>query len=292
MNLTDYIPKFMDRYDRAARLTPALLVAMPAVVLIQNIAGVSNSFPKIAISILFYCGLAYVLSRAARNAGQRIQDRIFVKWGGAPTTQLLRHQNNLIDAVTKARFHDLLGKGINRALPSREEEVANPSGADEVYTGATAWLREQTRDTKKFSLLFNENIAFGFQRNSLGLRPAGLTISLVCLLIVLVRTGAVSIGAPYVSQTAFLGMSISDVLVLSISAGMLLIWLFVLNEPALKRTGLAYATQLLFCCDHLQPMPRKVRTLRPRTVRNLKATSKASPKPRASRRPKPSPKDE
>lgn len=86
MNLTDYIPKFMDRYDRAARLTPALLVAMPAVVLIQNIAGVSNSFPKIAISILFYCGLAYVLSRAARNAGQRIQDRIFVKWGGAPWT--------------------------------------------------------------------------------------------------------------------------------------------------------------------------------------------------------------
>ena len=60
--------------------------------------------------------------------------------------------------------------GPKLALPTVAAEANNPAGSDSVYMSATKWLLSQTRDTKVYSLLFQQNINYGYRRNMLGLR--------------------------------------------------------------------------------------------------------------------------
>jgi hypothetical protein len=47
-------------------------------------------------------------------------------------------------------------------------------------------LRERTRDSSRFRLVFEENVDYGFRRNCLGLRPYALTIASGALILSLV----------------------------------------------------------------------------------------------------------
>jgi len=253
MTLSAFIPKFLDPYDRPARLYPGLLVVSPAAVLFVCLYGTANIALSSVLSILSVSGVAYALGRVARDAGKRLQDRLFEKWGGAPTTQILRHRDSRLDAHTKERFHGVLSKGIRKTLPTLADEEKNPAAADELYRASAVWLIDQTRDSKKFPLVFKENVAFGFQRNALGLRRLGVTISVVCIACVLVNSRVIGFGNPNVSVEQFLRLAPGSMIALGFAVGMLMAWTFLLSEAALQRTGFAYADRLVRSCDRLTP---------------------------------------
>jgi hypothetical protein len=257
VNWADAINRITDRYDRSARLYPALLVIVPATVLVVSLAGPSQPFLTAVLSVLGFCGASFALSRAGRNAGLRLEDDRFKKWGGPPTTQLLRHRDERIDSYTKARFHSVLGKGIKQSLPTKESETLNPEEADQMYRAATTWLKERTRDTKKYDLVFKENIAYGFHRNALGLRPIGLTVAVACVVFIFLKCKVIAFTPPYFSIASLEGMDLPSVVTILISFGMILLWVFAFNESALMRTSFAYAIRLLHACDHLRTQPDK-----------------------------------
>jgi hypothetical protein len=249
---------FMDAYDRLARLTPALLTLAPIPVLIICLFGKAQIIGTSILSIATYCGAGYMLARVARNAGKKHQDRLFEKWGGSPTTQLLRHSNSHFDEHTKARFHGVLSTGLGKAMPSAADENGNPRQADELYRAATIWLIDQTRDSKRFPLVFKENVAFGFQRNALGMRWYGVTIAVVCLMIGLLCTSVLSVDQPFLSLTAITEMGPTGALPLTVSAVMLFAWLFLLTEQGVKQAGFSYAERLIQGCDQLsKPTPKR-----------------------------------
>ena len=51
--------------------------------------------------------------------------------------------------------------------------------AREAYEAAAAYLREQTRDRKAYPLVYEALCEYGFRRNLWGLKPIGLTFSLL-----------------------------------------------------------------------------------------------------------------
>ena len=253
---------FLDAYERPARLLPALLVLLPVPVLVVCFFGSVKIVATSAISVIAYCGAGYALARIARNAGKGIQDRLFVKWGGAPTTQLLRHSNKHFDAHTKERFHAVLSAGLGKVLPNPTSELAEPAAADELYRAAAIWLIGQTRDTKRFPLVFKENVSFGFHRNALGVRWFGVTVTLACLFIAMVNAKVLGRSSPYFSLERLAQLSPVAALFFGVSCLMLLAWLFWLGEVATKRAGFAYAERLLQSCDDLKEPP--VRTRKPK----------------------------
>jgi hypothetical protein len=249
---------FMDAYDRPARLTPALLTLAPIPVLIICLFGKAQIMGTSILSIATYCGAGYMLARVARNAGKKMQDQLFEKWGGAPTTQLLRHSNGHFDEHTKARYHGILSTGLGKAIPSVADEGSNPTQADELYRAATTWLLGQTRDTKRFPLVFKENVAFGFQRNALGMRWYGVAIASVCMLVGLICTGVLSTAQPFFSLAAITKMGPTEALTLAVSAAMLFSWLFLLTESAAKQAAFSFAERLIQSCDQLnKPSPMR-----------------------------------
>jgi hypothetical protein len=62
---------------------------------------------------------------------------------------------------------------------SLEEELLNPDYALDCYDSCGDLLREKTRDKDKFSLIFQENMNYGFRRNLWGMKTLGIFTSLM-----------------------------------------------------------------------------------------------------------------
>jgi hypothetical protein len=170
-----------DSYERKARLYPALLVVIPVVVTgIAVVAKKLSSLESVGAAIVG-CGGAFLLSQLARDAGKKGEKALFAKWGGLPSVAIFRHSDSRLDSITKARYHKKLSALVRGAkAPSVEEERADPAAADQVYTAWSTYLRVNARDTKKYFLLFQENVNYGYRRNVWGLRPIGIIATTLC----------------------------------------------------------------------------------------------------------------
>src|SRR5688572_25604177 len=127
--------RFFDNYGRTARLYPALLAVAPLVVTIAllrpgaAVEGLSQGI--VSVAVLF--GGTYLLASLARSRGKFCEERLREIWGGWPTTILLRHSDHAIDAVTKARYHQLLAILAGAAMPTKTDELLSSVGSDQRY---------------------------------------------------------------------------------------------------------------------------------------------------------------
>jgi len=254
MTLDDLVAKVTDPYERQARLYPALLSLLPVVAMVVLLYAPQASSFTVVLTITVSCGGLYLLTNLCREFGKRLEERLFQQWGGKPTTQLLRHRDKTIDAVTKRRYHSFLAAKINHAFPDEEGERHNPDAADEVYQSGIRWLLNHTRpdDSKKFDLLFKENISYGFRRNALALKPLGLIISIASLLWALVAADVLFGSSPkYIDLAALSRMPTHTISCSTISAVMVVVWLLFFTRASLRTAAFTYAEMLLRACETL-----------------------------------------
>ena len=174
---------FRDRYSRNARLYPALLVILPVVVCSVLLTKVELSWINAMYAGLATVGGTYLLAQLARDPGKRREKQLFAKWGGMPSVKMLRHQDARIDPITKARYHERLCALVaGTAAPSPESERMDLATADLCYNAWSTHLRNSARDQKRFPLIFDELVSYGYRRNVLGLRPLGISLSALCCL--------------------------------------------------------------------------------------------------------------
>jgi hypothetical protein len=164
-----------DAYNLRARLAPAGLAAMPALVLLGG--GLASPTELASIAAMACGGIGIVVAGLARESGRRLQPRLWRSWGGSPTLHRLRWRSGE-DTEQLARRHAGLSEVAGFAMPTADEEKTDPLGADARYEEATGLLRNLTRRREMYPLVFAENVEYGFRRNCLGLRPAGLAIAL------------------------------------------------------------------------------------------------------------------
>lgn len=98
-------------------------------------------------------------------------------------------------------------------------------------------LRERTRDTGRFRLVFAENMEYGFRRNALGLRPIALAIAAVGLMlsIALLIWGSGDQAARW-TRWGIAG---------AISIASILYWSRIVTPGWVRRAADLYATRLL-----------------------------------------------
>jgi len=183
-----------------------------------------------------------------------LEEKLYREWGGKPTTQLLRHRDKTIEAVTTRRYHSFLAAKINEPFPDKDQETNNPEAADGVYQSGVRWLLSHTRpdDGKKFDLIFKENAVYGFRRNALGVKPIGLTVSIASLLWVLVIEGVLFGPTPsFIDLTALSRMPDAATASLIVSVIMILTWMLFLTKSSARTAAFTYAETLLRACDSL-----------------------------------------
>jgi hypothetical protein len=104
-------------------------------------------------------------------------------------------------------------------------------------------LRNSTRDQKRFPLVFGELVSYGYRRNLLGLRPYGLTSSILGCLICGVFIGTAIYNQHGVQDTLWLALG-ADIL-------LLLFWLIRVSPAWVRLTAENYAARLVEAVDDL-----------------------------------------
>ncbi len=146
----------------------------------------------------------------------------------------------------RVRDHHFLGDKIGTKPPTQTSEQKDPAGADAFYVRCGNWLRENTRDTKKFKILFDENITYGFRRNLLGLKWPALFLN---ILIVVVCAALLWNRGPLDLEHSFTHKILSVFVIAFLHA--LYLALFV-TETGVFEAGRQYGRQLLLSCAVLQ----------------------------------------
>jgi hypothetical protein len=156
-------------------------------------------------------------------------------------------------------MHTFLAQKLSEIPPTADQENANPAAADGFYTRGCDWLRENTRDTKKFPLVLSENINYGFHRNLLGLRTPGFFLN---ALIVALCCAMLYLRFP-VDVTRHLDQALISVI--GIAALHALYLAFFVNERNAFQAARLYARQLLLSVDKLNKPAAPATTSRART---------------------------
>jgi len=177
--------KIFDAYSLRARLFPAIIAAAPAFAALALLISwksfeISNAIASFAVLVLLFA-----IADFARSRGRALERTLYTEQGGMPSITMFRRNDPTIDNGIKERYRSFLGNQLSVEVPSPEAELASPATADSFYEQCGVWLRHNTRDTKKFPLLFNENLTYGFRRNLLGVKWVALGINLVVITICL-----------------------------------------------------------------------------------------------------------
>jgi len=237
-------PKF-DTYTIKARLIPVFIVVLPGAI------GVFAWFPEIPnwwggfSALIVASGIPALLGQLGRDAGKRKEPKLFSFWGGKPSTRLLRYRD-APNKVILSRQHQHLRKLLPELeIPTPEEEIASPEAADQVYDACVHFLRERTRDKKRFPLVFEENCNYGFRRNLWGMKPLGIGVNLI---------GLGGIIFLFIRNYYVVG---SEVSILSVVSGLAVVliligWFFWFTPNWVKTAADAYGERLLAATEEIE----------------------------------------
>lgn len=246
--------KLLDSYSTKARLAPGLLLLLPVILFLVCTLGPKSPLLTALSSVLVACGGPYALSSFVRTYGQRAQERLYLAWGGKPTTLILRHSDTRLPSGTKKLYHEHIANKFNLGVPSAEDEARDVAVADDVYLDATNRLIQATKDSKRYPLVFKELVAYGFNRNCYGIRWIGAAVSLAVFSLTLVHIEALPWHDWPTVYDKLASMKTESGLSLFVSAGMLLVWLFHFTDGTVKQSGFTYAERL---CEALTRVPRQ-----------------------------------
>jgi hypothetical protein len=178
--------KIFDAYSLRARLFPAIIAAAPALAALALLISWKTFELSNAIATLAIIVLLFAIADFARARGRVIEPKLYEQQGGKPSIVMFRRNDSTIDDALKERYRQFLACKLGVSAPTAMQELANPAAADAFYEQCGVWLRQHTRDTKKFHLLFGENVTYGFRRNLLGVRWLAIALNLIVVAICLV----------------------------------------------------------------------------------------------------------
>lgn len=236
----------MDRYSLNARIYPVILTYLPIVILGILFSFGFKDYVPFLTSLGLVGALSFLFSQLGRDRGKAKEPGLWTLWGGTPTIQILRWRNSHIDNSTKARYHNKLQLICPQNQPPTETfEQSNSSECDESYQAWTKFLLAKTRDTKVFSLLFSENISYGFRRNLWGLKPVAITVIILCIITPYLY---------YLNKFSSLDLRIYPKLFFLAEGLMIFIlffWIFIITKRWIKLAAFSYAERLLESTEHM-----------------------------------------
>jgi len=227
-----------DSYTWQARVLPAVIFILPFFIEANYLIALFGYQIAISATIANIILFVFLMLFAnwARYFGRKKEKKLFVKWDGAPTTRFLRYNNTEYNQFKRDEIKKYLKRMFNNLkMPTAKDEDENRFESDKKYEAYISNLRALTRDSKEFSLLQSENRNYGMWRNLYGLK----VISIIFVLIFFISNILLAIFLPDI-------MSLINCIILdSLLAILLLIWLFVVTQSKIKDVAECYANQLL-----------------------------------------------
>jgi hypothetical protein len=151
------------------------LASVPAFALL---AGLGVSPAGLGAATVAVIGVvALVVAGQVAERGRTLQGTLFDRWGGAPTTCALSLVQSTEPDRVRARRASVERFGELR-LPILEDEREDPVRARIALDDAVARVRARLREDETNRILADANADYGFRRNCLAIRRAGICVSI------------------------------------------------------------------------------------------------------------------
>ena len=225
----------IDHYSWQARAFPVYLTISPVVLTLAAVLPHGLDLPLGAATAIVFVPLSFLVRQIGADFGKNLEERLWIQWGGPPTTRFLRHSNSEFNSITREQVHAKL-RNLGLKVPSVEDQQRDPEAADAYWEACTKELIRRTRDRKRYPLVFKGLIEYGFRRNLLGLKPFGLPLSIVALLACFWK-----IWAGWGNQEA-IAVAVSAAL---LSLALLILWIVWVRKKVIAISAKRYARFLL-----------------------------------------------
>ncbi len=172
----------LDKYDREARLYPAIITVIPLILLI--IYFTDNNFVGFIykISVLVFVGTSltaifiYFLMELNRFISKFFIEKFyFSSESKFPTSVILLYSDSTYSDSFKAKIFKKIFNDFEIKLPTREEEDANKDESLKQINEAISLIRAKVKSGR---LVLRHNIHYGAARNLVGGSILGIFISL------------------------------------------------------------------------------------------------------------------
>jgi hypothetical protein len=199
-----------DCYEIEARILPAALVVVPAIVLVLDLElSEQRWLHAVGLGLGLEVFLAVAVSKVAHGFGRRLEATLVREWGGLPTERWLMPDDKTHSEQQKAKWRATLTR-----LSGLDLNVALRSGDLDEYSrlvrDAVAATRQELREGPTVYLLKRHNAGYGFARNAAGMRWLAVGVS-----------GAVAACSAVlcVAEKASLGVLLLSVVFLLVAVG-------------------------------------------------------------------------
>jgi hypothetical protein len=234
--------KQFDTYSLKARVFPALIAGLPTLALLFVLVPWDHlGLPHVTATAMGLV-LVFAFADVARRTGRHMEARL----GTRATPEQWHRGNPDIAEAAKDRYRAFIAEKLKLPAPTANDERADPVRANDFYLSAGNWLREHTRDTRTYAILFGENIAYGFRRNLLGLKFIALIFNALVL--------GVSVAILFYRLPYFAALpQIEEKMVIIISAVILhsAYMAFAVSASSVREASRAYGRQLILSCETL-----------------------------------------
>ncbi len=238
--------KGFDKYTINARILPALFVLIPLGLAFDLWYDWDNIPFGILFTTLGSTIFLSMISHIVRDPGKQLEKKLFTKWGGLPSAQVLSYKQGIFDHTTLQRYHSYLAKAIPMdGLPRSEaEEAAKYGESFQLYTSASNWLRKMIWDREKYRMVYVECTSYGYRRNLVGIKGWGVLTWTIGTLAYALRAASPYIGRGLPEET-----SIPAIVFTVLGIIVLFFWARVLTHDWIKKAAFTYAKKLVESVD-------------------------------------------
>jgi len=168
-----------DRYERKARLLPAVIVVLPLAIAVASLVGLqADWYSALGAGALFEGVLGVGLSHLARIPGTTFGEKLATQWGGQPTHRWLRPGDVAHSEAQKSRWRGAIRTLTGLTVPATAG-TKTAEEIDKLIDDAVRQLRNRLREEPAARMVTVHNEDYGFARNLGGLRWAWVAFSVL-----------------------------------------------------------------------------------------------------------------
>lgn len=240
------IREIFDDFVIAARIKPAITAGLPILLMAFYNGIVNNEWVGTGIGLALTVVTISFAAHTIRELGKTYEEKMYEELKGKPSTLILRFDNNIIDDVTKVKYHKWLNNRIpDLQLPlSLEEECADPQ-SNSKYESATRYLRNYANSHRdELPRVYQELKKYNYWRNLYGSKWYDLAVYMILVIREILTINKFSIKQMLVEPLPQYSMLL-----------LLIAWsvpfCFVVTKKTVTRNAFDYAKTLLETIDSI-----------------------------------------
>lgn len=179
--LIKIIREIFDDFVIAARIKPAITLGLP-MLLMTLYNGIANSKwveaeIGLALTVVIMSFAAYII----RELGKTYEEKMYKELKGKPSTIILRFENDIIDDITKVKYHKWLNNKIaDLQLPLSLEEECADTQSNSKYESAIRYLRNYANSHRdELPRVYQELKKYNYWRNLYGSKWYALAVYII-----------------------------------------------------------------------------------------------------------------